>query len=191
MIKLKTIGLLLLLVATAACERPAPPTTQEAADAFDVSGYLQQQLMWLQAERPMVLKSVTTKGQPTETVETAEVNWEDELEVFQELDINRPSLRAYYTEERVEGQGGLVSRKYTKEEGATAPVNYLHLITNESKDLQELEAVLLDENMLFYSRRKVLLKVNPATGRMDGYRVEGVQKMIFGDSLHYRIDANL
>ena len=66
----------------------------------------------------------------------------------------------------------------------------LVLTVSPFQKLERLEAVVLEENILFYSKRKLTLAAEPGRN-LASYRVEGVQKLILGDSLHYRIDANL
>jgi hypothetical protein len=180
-----------LLLATTACERPAPPTSAEAEASYNLTAYLQQQKQRLQAEQPMVLKSVTTEGTSTETIETDKVDWSDELSVFEETDINRPSLQEYYTRQEQVLDDGSIVIEYNKVEDAEPLVHYLRLKLSPDRKLRQMNALIQDQNMLFYSRRKVQLSADPASGNISGYRVEGIQKLVLSDSLRYRIDANL
>ncbi|RDV14446.1 hypothetical protein DXT99_15110 [Pontibacter diazotrophicus] len=185
------IFFLVLLLATTACERPTPPTSAEAEASYNLTTYLEQQIERLQAEQPMVLKSVTTEGTPTETIETAAVDWKDELAVFEQADLNRPALEEYYTkQEQVLGNGSIIV-EYNRVEDAEPLVHYLRLELSPDRKLKQLNALLQDQNVLFYSRRNVQLSADPASGNISGYRVEGVQKLVLSDSLHYRVDANL
>ena len=180
-----------LLLATTSCERPAPPTAAEAGDSYNLAAYIEQQQQRLQAEKPMVLKSVTTEERPTETIQTAEIDWEDELSVFAETDLNRPALQEYYTrEERVLPDGNIVL-EYNRVEDAEPLVHYLRLEMTPDRVLRQLNALIQDQNILFYSRRNIQLTADPSSGNISGYRVQGVQKLVLSDSLHYQIDANL
>lgn len=185
------IGFVTLLWVTVACERPVPPVSEGEAAAYDLTGYLQQQTQRLQAEKPMVLKSVETQNKPTETIETSEVDWEKELSIFQEVDLSRPALRDYYKEQQQTLPNGSTITVFLKSEDAVAPVEQLVLTVSPFQKLERLEAVVLEENILFYSKRKITLTTESGTGNLASYRVEGVQKLILGDSLRYRIDANL
>ena len=187
----RIIGLFALLVGLAACERPAPPASTEQSAFFDLTGYLQEQTARLQQEQPPVLKSVIAKGQPTETMQMEAMDWEKELAIFQELDLSRPALRDFYTEERHTLPNGSTVSVFTKDAEAAAPVDQLQLTVSPAQKLERLEAVVLEENMLFYSKRNISLDADPGSGNLTSYRVEGVQKLVFGDSLRYRVDANL
>ncbi|WP_187262266.1 hypothetical protein [Pontibacter beigongshangensis] len=192
MVKPKTILILGSLVAMVACERPAAPTSASAAASYNLTAYLEQQTARLQKEQPMVLKSVTTQKQQTETIETTNLDWTDELAIFRDVDLSRPALREFYTETSTELPNGHTQVLYTKSETSAAPVQYLQLHLSPSQKLQRLEALVLDENILFYSRRKVVLTTDPQeNGNISSYRIEGTQKLIFSDSLHYNIIANL
>ncbi|MFT2009748.1 hypothetical protein ACMA1I_13795 [Pontibacter sp. 13R65] len=192
MIKLKTILILGSFGAMVACERPAAPPSASAAASYDLTGYLEQQKTRLQKEQPMVLKSVTTQQQPTETIETTNLDWADELAIFQEVDLSRPALRDFYTETITPLPSGSTQVLYTKSETSAAPVQYLQLQLSPKQELERLEAYMLDKNVLFFSKRKIVLTTNPEeNGNISSYHIEGTQKLIFNDSLHYSVMANL
>lgn len=191
MSRLRIIGILAFLVGFTACERPSPPPAEGAAPAYNLTGYLQEQTARLQEEKPPVLKSVTTKGQQTETTQMNDVDWEKELAIFQEVDLSRPALRDFYREERHTLPNGSTVSIFTKDAEAAAPVERLQLTVSPFQKLELLKATVLEENILFYSRRNITMTAEPGSGNLTGYRVEGVQKLIFGDSLRYRIDATL
>ncbi|GHA65157.1 hypothetical protein [Pontibacter akesuensis] len=180
-----------LLLVTAACERPAPPASDKADTYFDLTAYLQEQKRELQANQPMVLKAVATQGQAPEIKETTAIDWEDELTVFEQVDLNRPSLQEYYTKQEQVLEDGSVAVEYTKLPDAEAQVAYLRLRLSPEGRLLQLNARLQDENIIFFSNRSVQLDANAQTGDISSYKVEGVQKMVFGDSLRYMVETNL
>ncbi|MCC9165440.1 hypothetical protein [Pontibacter harenae] len=190
MLKYKNILYAFFLLAIAACERPTPPATGEAALAYDINGFIAQQVQHLEAQSPTVLKTVQTEGQPAETIKTDSVNWEEELAVFQEVDVNRPAVQEFYTEQKTQLSNGNTSVKYNRVEGAEAPVAYLHLILRPDNQIQHLEAVLQDQNPLFYTKRTLSLTTDANT-TLQSYSIEGVQKLILNDSLHYSVSAKL
>ncbi len=181
----------LLLLLSTACERPVPPPTGINNGAYNLSAYLQQQIQRLQQKQPMVLKSVKTRDEPTETVETAEVNWKDELAMFEELDLSKPTLQEYYTRTDSLLPDGSTSIRYNRLPDAEALVHYVYLRVGKGQQLQHLQALVQDQNILFFTRRKLQLTADPANGNLQSYRIEGVQKLIFGDTLRYRVDTNL
>lgn len=182
---------LVALLAFTACERPTPPATDEAGAVYDLTQYLQEQKARMQSQKPMVLKTVTTENKPAETVETDEIDWEDELAVFEQLDLNKPTLAEYYTKQVFEFENGDYAIEYKKLEDSEPLVHYLYLTFAPNRQLKQVDAILQDRNPLFFSRRKVQLQAAPGTGNISSYSIKGVQKLIFSDSLHYKVDANL
>ncbi|TPE45496.1 hypothetical protein [Pontibacter mangrovi] len=192
MAKYKPLLWIGLLLATVACERPVPPAAQEAGPGtFNLSSYLQEQRLRLEKEQPMVLKSVATQDHEPEVVETPDIDWEDELTVFEQADLSRPSLQEYYTRQEQVLEDGSKAIEFTKLEDAEPQVQYLRLVITPKGKLKQLNARLQDKNIIFFSRRAIELSTNPQTGNISDYRVEGVQKMIFGDSLRYEVQARL
>ncbi len=188
--KYKVIALFGILCTAVSCERPTPrATTGTAGSSYNLEAYLQAQAERLQAKKPVIIKRAQTENHAQETIKTSKIDWEDELSIFQDIDISKPSLRSYYTEEKQTLGDDITAYNYTKAVKAEAPVQHLTLQANKEQKLQGMEAVLLEENVLFYSRRKVKLSTNPATGDITGYQINGVQKLIFGDSLHYNVTA--
>ena len=184
-----SIACIIALVALVACEQPAPRTT--AAIDFDVAAYVQQETERLQAAQPAVLKSVNTEDAPAETIQLEQLDWAEELAIFAEADINKPTLREYYSRQEQPLPDGGKAISYNRNPDAEAPVESLYLELSPNNKLQRLEATLHDENLLFFSRRQAVLDASPASGHLQGYNVKGVQKMIFGDSLHYSVQVNL
>jgi len=175
----------------AACEQPVPRSSAGPDADYHVAAYVQQQIDYLQKTQPAVLKSVKTENEPAETLQVDNLDWAEELSVFADADITKPTLREYYTSEKQELPDGSTTIVYTKKPDNKAPVDRLYLQLSPDQRLLHLEATLLDENLLFYSRRKAILDANPQTGNLESYQINGVQKLIFGDSLHYSIQANL
>jgi hypothetical protein len=184
------IFILVVMLLLAACEQPVP-RSNSAEGFYDVSAYLKKQKEYLQKQQPVLTKTVQTAGQPAETIKVTQTDWENELAIFEEADLKKPSLRDYYIrKEQVLSNGG-ISIKYYKMEDAEAPIEYLYLQLTPDRTLQHLETAFLEKNPLFYSRRKASLSVDSVTGRILSYNIEGIQKMILGDSLRYTIKANL
>ena len=183
------VGFALFILA--ACEQPVPRSSTGPDADYHVAAYVQQQIDYLQKTQPPVLKSVKTENEPDETIQVDNLDWTEELSVFEEADITKLTLREYYTSERQEQPDGGTTITYTKKPDAKAPVDRLYLQLSPEQRLVFLEATLVDENLLFFSKRKAILETNPQTGNLDSYKINGVQKLIFGDSLHYSVQANL
>jgi hypothetical protein len=191
-VKKYSLGIVAAIVCgITACNQPAPHTEGSVDGFYNIAALVQQEKQRLQQLQPAVLKSVKTGDAPAETKQLENLDWNEELSIFEEADISKPTIREYYTRQEESLPDGSKVLHYTRKPDASAPVTYLRLQLSPSQVVQLIEAELLDENMLFYSRRKATLQASPQTGRLRSYEVIGVQKMIFGDSLHYTVQANL
>lgn len=88
----KLTGSLLLFVFMA-CQ--APPAQPQKGLYPDIKGYFKQEIKRLGKENPRVEKRVHLNKQ-NETQTLAGINWEEELALFMESDINKPAFKGLY-----------------------------------------------------------------------------------------------
>lgn len=114
-----------------------------------------------------------------------------ELEVFRELDINKPVLSGrYQLEETLVNGQRLIS--YEADDKEVLNINFLKIYKNaETGEVERLEALYSNKNMLYNSTRLLSLQYEQVNDKMlpRYYTVEGVQKMIFNPQEKYRIEA--
>jgi hypothetical protein len=159
-----------------------------------VIGFLDRQVLYLQAEQPAVRKSgYDLEGLiETETVET--VNWNRELEFFREVDLNRPALRDFFTITRhTDPATGHSIERYERVPGAGTRIHFLQVEMDAGQQLRQLKAATEQNNPLFYTQRNLQLTCTPSPdqSRISSYTVTGVQKLIFTDSAHYTLKAEV
>jgi len=122
-------------------------------------------------------------------------SWSHELDVFRQLDlINRPTFRdAYVVTDRVkDAKSNLLIRSY--EAPAGSPVPYLRLYYMETPlRLKRLEAFYQETNSLYRSQRKLAMyfEGDPGKPYLKSYSIEGDQKLMLSDSVHYTIQAKI
>jgi hypothetical protein len=178
-------GLLALLLTGCGTDSnaPAPGTARPTGPYFDVRGLLDQQVEQLAAHRPAVLKTVSLHAGPPETVRVAEVKWAEELQLFFQADINKAALRGAYALDSVALPGGLIRRTYTrKTELANAPVSQLTVV-QDGTGAREISATIIQKNPLFTAHKQLHMELQQ--GQLRRYRVQGTQKLILFDTLHY------
>jgi hypothetical protein len=121
--------------------------------------------------------------------------WSQELDVFRQLDlINRPIYRDVYEikDKMKDSKSNLLI--YALEARSKSPIPYLRLYYQDrSSRLKKLEAVYQESNSLYGSHRLLKMYFDDSTGRpsLTGYSIEGDQKMILSDSVHYAITARI
>lgn len=144
---------------------------------FDVKGFLDTQTKLLTQRRPAVEKQVALRDGNTETTRVENVDWSKELQIFYQADINKPALRGAY-EAQPDGAGQVYRRKA----GIENIVDQLQ-VTNTDPQNGTIEAVLTQDNPLFFSRKTLVLQYSG--GLLRSYKVQGVQKLILFDTLRY------
>jgi hypothetical protein len=121
--------------------------------------------------------------------------WSQELDVFRQLDlINRPIYRDVYqiNDKMKDSKSNLLI--YSLEARSKSPIPYLRLYYQDTPSrLKKLEAVYQESNSLYASHRLLKMYFDDTTGRpsLTGYLIEGDQKMILSDSIHYTITAHI
>lgn len=106
--------LLLTLPGGAGCQQgrdAAPGVDKPAIPFFDLKEYFTAEIDRLQKQQPRVRKTVRVDGQP-ETQERNTLNYEDELRIFLESDINRASWWDKYAIDSSYTDNGLGEVRY-------------------------------------------------------------------------------
>lgn len=175
-----------------------PAAEQESARNtpayYDLEGFLNRQIQYLQTTKPLVTKTVTDGQGVAETQKVREINWERELELFKEVDLNRPAIRDYFTLTRqTDPATGYTTETYVKKPGSYTNVDFLEVELDPNRQLRRMRAATQQDNPLLYTQRHLQLSVAPGPDqpRITSYRVQGVQKLILSDSVRYAIDAEV
>ncbi|SNR50733.1 hypothetical protein [Hymenobacter mucosus] len=152
---------------------------------FDVKGFLNQQVALLNQRKPAVDKQVELRNGQLETTRVAQTDWSKELQIFYQADINKPALRNAYTITPSAYSAGGVQR-YARKPGVEGTVESLTInAANGTNQVQELTAIIKQDNALFYSEKK--LRLSCTQGQITSYEVTGVQKLVLFDSVRYSV----
>ena len=187
--KLLFTGFSIAFLGLSGCsDQAAGPQTGETA-YFDVAGFVNDQIAELKKEPVKLQKTVglTSEKQETQTVNDPE--WETELALFREIDLNKKALAGSYTETKTllpEGEKLL----YTLNEDTSAPIVSLEVRKNKQNQVTSLQAVYKQKNTLFYNREIRTLKTD-SQQKIRSYQIGGVQKVLLFDSLHYKVSSIL
>jgi hypothetical protein len=184
--KARWLGSLLLLAT--ACGPESAPSSKQAGRRplyFDIKSFLYAQTQDLTRRKPAVEKRVKLRGGQIETTRVPEVEWDNELQIFYQTDINKPALRGAYQIDSVIQEDGRLRRTYRRKPDVENAVERLTVISLPSAPAaaQEITATLTQDNPLFFSQKRVAL--HAANGRLLDYQVTGVQKLVLFDTLRY------
>lgn len=167
----------------AAC---SPPQQVKQTNAyFDLKGFLARQITTLNAQKPLVSKTVLVGEQP-ETHQTRQVDWVKELELFEQADLNKPAyVSSYFTEEISK-----TTTTYRLKSGEDLPVQYLEVIKDENTGQPlKMKATLRTKNYLYESERN--LSLTARNGQLTEYGIEGFQQLFYGDPEPFHLEGRI
>ena len=177
-----------VLVGLAAC-RPDPPQQAINTQAyFDLNTWLDDQLDQLKQSEVGMNKTILINGEKDQTsVKPQLIDWENTLDIFRELDINKPNyLNSFEVEEQAE-QGGKVIRYFAKD--PLLKVQQME-VRFEGDQLVSLSGEIQEENLFFVSKRHFQINAS-ATGRLESLSLSGFQKLVAKDTMQYEIHLQL
>lgn len=147
---------------------------------FDLNSYFNEQIERLQTQQPEVRKTVTFDGE-TETLELDSLDYERELEVFLNADLNRASWWDKYTIDSSRTDGRLASIVYTAQE-EDLRVKKLR-IEFEKEEVSRIEVESSTKGPT--GSRKQSLLFEPE----QGYRIHTQQKVVFSKPREMEIEV--
>ncbi len=128
-----------ILIALLACT-PEDTKKGERLSFFDLEGYMRQQAQQLQDEQPKAVKSVSLDARVEEKV-LSTLDYNKELELFSQADINRPAWRDKYTIDSVFNRAGMLEALTYEATDAKIPTRRLRI----DFDRGEVSRVLVEE----------------------------------------------
>ncbi|RYU94024.1 hypothetical protein [Emticicia agri] len=115
-----------------------------------------------------------------ERIETREINWNKELELFLQADLNKQSYQSAYI---VEVKDKKIN--YRLKEGEKIPVKQL-IIEFDEKDLpKHVEAIMRTSNYLYESDKK--LTADLINNQLRNYKIEGSQELFIGSKKSFSV----
>lgn len=185
--------LIIVIVAFSAfsCSVPDPVSPHSF---YDMDSLISAQVALLTEGRFKLAKKAGIGDSLESVVVTPDsAGWSGELAVFRQLEIaERPTNRdKYKVMETEDMKSNLKVRSYVAEE---TPVPYLHFYYLKGKeDVRKIEAGYYDANLLYTSKRDLTLEFEDGNGTMTlrRYTIEGYQKIMMADSVHFTIEAEV
>ncbi|WP_338876048.1 hypothetical protein WBJ53_10445 [Spirosoma sp. SC4-14] len=180
---------LLFVLTTSSCTDSAQQNQPNVY--YDVLSFVKRQIDELSAQKPLVAKTISINQKQSEQ-KTNEVNWSRELELFTQVDINKPALRNSYQITRPDS----LTYRYTlkkSEERLTVRSLFVQL-DSATRQPRLIEAVLQTSNPLYSSERHLLLESGLAGNqqwRVKRYRLTGYQKLSYFDKNEFLVEGQL
>jgi hypothetical protein len=145
---------------------------------YDLETFVKGQITTLNSLHPEVNKKVVS-GEIQESKALTTVQWQKELDLFVQADLNKPAYRNSYVTERPSAH----TIVYKAKAGEDVPVKFLKLELDPiSSQLASAEALMTSENYLYESEKKVVMHCGMNQQKqwlLRDYEVTGFQKLIF------------
>lgn len=161
---------------------------------FDIDSLVTKQVELLSEGKFKLQKKVVIGVSNEQAALTPDsLQWSSELDVFRQLAIaGRPTNRDKYEISDIEDtRSNLRIRSYAAEKTPVPELKIYYL--NGIGDVRKIEATYYESNLLYTSQRNLELEFEGgnARGLIRQYKVEGYQKIIMSDSVHFLIEANV
>jgi hypothetical protein len=143
---------------------------------FDTQNFMSQQINVLEQLNPSVQRINKLNGEQEEMLLT-DIDWETELALFVDADINKSSYLPSYT---VAKPTNLITT-YTLKQGENLPVKYMEIaIDSTSQQPRSIVVTLYRNNKLFDTEKNLRLDLMDYNGKtiINKYQVEGYQNVM-------------
>ena len=176
-----------LLVLSGCREEETDPN--EKKTYYDLKGFVDNQIVYLNEKKPKVTKTVQLDGKKEVRAET-ETDWKKELELFAQADINKPAYRNSYSIIRNDSS----VYEYRIKEGEKLPVQYLMIkVDSATQQPVSVKALLRSENKIYSSEKSIELTSSRRNSLLEvsAYSVKGYQKLLFMNRKSFDITAKI
>lgn len=169
----KVTCLLFTVILLSACSQNSEPSRQQKY-FFDIAGYFQRQAEILKNKK--VLKTVQKNGvSETKTLEISD--WQQELALFTEADINKPAWKNSYKVD-----SGANKLLYTAKEADLRVQKITINFANEGQ-VKQIAISTQSTNLLYHTTENLLFVADSA------YRIEKHQKVLLLGANDYLING--
>jgi len=148
---------------------------------FDLASLVNQQIAELNKNQPLTHKNLAIE-EKKEVLNTNKIDWQKELELFLQADLNKQSYQLSYNKEETPKMA-----VYMLKEGENLPVKSLKIIFEVNRTAKQIEALIQTKNYLYQSEKHLFMTLDK--NRLTNYQIEGWQELFIGKKKRFRIDG--
>ncbi|KAA3440489.1 hypothetical protein FOA19_07500 [Rufibacter hautae] len=168
------------------------PVVKSTHQAYDLVGFLDREAQALNTKKAMVRKAVAEDGTVKETKTITSLNWTEELAPFADADINKPALKGLFTVDSSSDALGQQVRRYTAKEDARTNVQEVTYTLDAKGQLVQLDATILQDNMLFGTKKVLHLEAHSGTApHLVRYHLDETQKLLLMGAERYSVTGEV
>lgn len=165
--------LLIFALALFSCNQQDASKANIKPAYFDLKGYFQQEILRLKSQNTLINKTVSVNGE-TEQKRVAIDNWEKELTIFINADINKASWNGSFAHSKKENKDLYLSNS------KKIPVKQVVIVKNGEK-VNQVNIIVANNNILYHS-------IDTLTYIPDSlYEIKKTQKIRFLGEKRYNI----
>lgn len=171
-----------LLSLLESCAPPVQPVEnrKQSSAYFSVASLIDRQTAALNARRAQVQKIIRADHMPADTLALQVADWQKELQIFKEAELNKPAWQGEYEMIRTEEAVSYRARNFS------LPVRLL-VVRGSAEQPASVEARLVQSNLFYHTEKNFRLDFRQ--GVLTRYRIEGFQKTFFSDTVRYSLSA--
>jgi hypothetical protein len=180
--KIKLYFSFILLGAVLSCSPTKEEPALEKLPYFDLKSFINLELSKIEGDSVLKTSEINGEEQLVD-LQYDSAQWKEEFAAFYEADINVPSLASSYSTRTTPDQ--LIHELLPEAKGKVKELtiryvqNYPAWVTFKIKD----------ENLFYSSTTLGELFMNQATGKIDQYKLETTQKVMFLSPTHIKISG--
>ncbi len=186
--KLSSFIFLSTIFLVSACQNDVDDKN-EVKTYYDLKGFIENQIVYLNDKKPMVNKTAGLGGQHV-TNHLKDIDWKKELELFVQADLNKPSYRQSYNIDRKDSS----TYEYRIKPNVELPVRYLKIVVDSAVHQPVYVKALFQSANKIYKSEKTIELTRIQTDNvweLSSYEVHGYQKLIFMDRKDFDIVAKI
>jgi hypothetical protein len=181
--------LLINILLLAACTSGRESTIDKY---FDVPGFINEQMDMLNSRDAQISKTVRF-GDKAESLTLSDLDleqWQKELRIFEEHDINKPVLVDAYTIDQVTDDQGNKTTTYNLTDNSELGILKMEIKQDGEDQVSAWSSSFQEENLLYCNFRELTLTTGDQ-GILNSYRINGYHKLMFNDTVYYQIEVDI
>ncbi|WP_435352647.1 hypothetical protein [Emticicia sp. SJ17W-69] len=146
---------------------------------YDLAGFINQQISQLSKNQPITWKNLLI-GEKTESIQTKDIDWKKELELFLQADLNKQSYQLSYTKDST--QNKVV---YQLKKGENLPVKVLKIEFDQENSPKHIDALIQVANYLYKSEKNLSMDLDKK--QLKNYQIKGWQELFIGQKKNFKM----
>jgi hypothetical protein len=184
--------LILFIIILSSCSDLKPV---EVEYYFDLNTLINNQIKMLTEDKAILEKrAIVNSDSAVTTFKPDSLEWSNELQIFLDADINKPALKGQYVvTDQKDPKSNLKIRSYTTNSKKLA-VDWLKVYyLDDISKIKKIEIGITEENSIFNSKKELKMEFDTVKDSFNLmlYSIEGFQKMILKDEVHFSIQGNV